>query len=159
MDRRRIDGRMEDITYREMRKGDTKIVAEYIKGLFQEDPTPQGMTREKIQRTIKTLLKHKDKGTIFVMKIGKEVIGYAILINFWSNEYGGNMVYIDELFVRKEWRGKGVATKFIQYLAKKKINNAVSLFLEVTPQNKTAEELYKRLGFEIHKNKRLTKEL
>lgn len=142
-----------------MKKRDTKIVAEYIKGLFQEDPTPQGMTEEKIQRTIKTLLKHKEKGTIFVMEVGKEVIGYAILINFWSNEYGGNIVYIDELFIRKEWRGKGVATKFIQYLAKKKMNNAVSLFLEVTPQNKRAEELYKRLGFEVHKNKRMTKEL
>ncbi len=150
---------IENITYREMRKGDTKIVAEYIKELFREDPTPQGMNGKKIERTIKTLLKHKSNGTIFVMEVGKEIIGYATLINFWSNEYGGNIVYIDELFVRKEWRGKGVATKFIQYLAKKKINNAVSLFLEVTPQNKKAEELYKRIGFEVHKNKRMTKEL
>lgn len=142
-----------------MRKRDTKIVAEYIKGLFQEDPTPQGMTAAKIKKTIRTLLKEKDKGTIFVFEIGKEIIGYAILINFWSNEYGGNIVYIDELFIRKEWRGKGIATHFIQYLTKKKINNAVALFLEVTPQNKKAEELYKRLGFEVHKNKRMVKNL
>lgn len=142
-----------------MRKGDETIVTQYIKNLFEEDPTPQGMSNAKIKRTIRTLLKQKEKGTIFVFEIGKEIIGYSILINFWSNEYGGNIVYIDELFVRKEWRGKGVATKFIQYLAKKRINNAVSLFLEVTPQNKKAEELYKRLRFEVHKNKRLTKEL
>ena len=149
----------EQIKYRPMKKGEEEIVTQYIKGLFLEDPTPQGMSDEKIKKTIKTLLKHKEKGTIIVFEVGKEIIGYSILINFWSNEYGGNIVYIDELFVKKEWRGKGVATNFIQYLVKKKVNNAVSLFLEVTPQNKGAEELYKRRGFNIHKNKRMEKKI
>src|SRR3989338_7719007 len=129
------------VKYRPMKKSEEKIVTQYIKGLFLEDPTPQGMSDEKIKRTI------------MVFEGEKELLGYAILINFWSNEYGGNIVYVDELFVTKEWRGKGVATNFIQYLVKKKVNNAVSLFLEVTPQNKGAEELYKRRGFNIHKNK------
>ncbi|MBI5002519.1 GNAT family N-acetyltransferase [Candidatus Woesearchaeota archaeon] len=142
-----------------MKKGEEKVITQYIKGLFHEDPTPQGMSDEKIKRTIRTLLKYKEKGTIMVFESGKEIIGYSILINFWSNEYGGNIVYIDELFVKKEWRGKGVATNFIQYLVKKKVNKAVSLFLEVTPQNKAAEELYKRRGFSIHKNKRMEKKI
>src|SRR3989338_1655678 len=147
------------VRYRPMKKGEERIVRQYIKGLFLEDPTPQGMSDEKIKKTIKTLLKHKEKGTIMVFESEKELLGYAILINFWSNEYGGNIVYIDELFVKKEWRGKGVATNFIQYLVKKKVNNAVSLFLEVTPQNKGAEELYKRRGFNIHKNKSMERKL
>src|SRR3989338_2611496 len=136
------------VKYRLMKKGEENIVTQYIKGLFLEDPTPQGMSDKKIKKTIKTLLEHKEKGTIMVFESEKELLGYAMLINFWSNEYGGNVVYIDELFVKKEWRGKGIATQFIKFLEKKRINNAVSLFLEVTPQNKGAEELYKRLGFE-----------
>ncbi len=142
-----------------MKKSEEKIVTQYIKGLFLEDPTPQGMSDEKIKRTIRMLLKHKEKGTIMVFEGEKELLGYAILINFWSNEYGGNIVYIDELFVKKEWRGKGVATNFIQFLVKKRIKDAVSLFLEVTPQNKGAEELYKRRGFSIHKNKRMERKI
>ena len=147
------------VKYRLMKKGEENIVTQYIKGLFLEDPTPQGMSDKKIKKTIKTLLEHKEKGTIMVFESEKELLGYAMLINFWSNEYGGNVVYIDELFVKKEWRGKGVATTFIQFLVKKRINNAVSLFLEVTPQNKDAEELYKQRGFNIHKNKRMERKL
>ncbi len=30
---------------------------------------------------------------------GVQLVGYAILIPYWSNEFGGNLLFIDELFV------------------------------------------------------------
>ena len=39
----------EQIKYRPMKKGEEEIVTQYIKGLFLEDPTPKGMSDEKMR--------------------------------------------------------------------------------------------------------------
>ena len=87
-----------------------------------------------------------------VFEQGSSTVGYSILINFWSNEFGGNILIIDELFVRKEFRSQGIASQFIQHLAETKFNDSVALQLEVTPDNHRALALYKNLGFKRHKN-------
>jgi len=147
------------IKYRKYKNEDKKNVIKLIKRFYTEDPTPKGMSNEKIKKTLAFLPKHKERGIILVFDYNKEIIGYSVLINFWSNEYGGNIIYIDELFVKKEWRRKGIATEFITALIKKRINNAIAIQLEVTPNNKNARKLYERLGFIEHKNPQLTKEM
>ena len=43
---------------------------------------------------------------ILLFKQHRKIIGYALLINYWSNEYGGDIVYVDELFVKESYRSK-----------------------------------------------------
>ena len=43
---------------------------------------------------------------ILLFKQHRNIIGYALLINYWSNEYGGDIVYVDELFVKESYRSK-----------------------------------------------------
>jgi ribosomal protein S18 acetylase RimI-like enzyme len=85
---------------------------------------------------------------IFVVEENKKLIAYInskIHKSFWSKRG-----YIDDLFVLKTYRKKGVATKlineFIKFLEDKKINE---LQLSVSIKNKKAIELYEKLGFEI----------
>jgi ribosomal protein S18 acetylase RimI-like enzyme len=76
------------------------------------------------------------------------ILGYAILINFWSNEYGGIILTIDELLVIPAYRGKGIGTAFIQFLMNSRYNDFVALKLEVLPYNQRALRLYESLGFQ-----------
>ena len=54
----------------------------------------------------------------------------------------------DGLFVQKEWRGRGIASTFLEIaLDKVKEAGLDSLDLRVSIKNKAAQALYKKLGF------------
>jgi len=148
-----------NVTYKEFKATDGEAVAELIKNLYEEDPGGKQMSDEKIQRTFDQLTEHPDKGTILVLDVEGNIIGYAILINIWSNEFGGNIVNIDELYIKEEFRGKGVGTNFIQYLITNKFAESVALALQVNPENKKARALYEKLGFKKDKSDLLVLDL
>lgn len=141
-----------EISFRKFTSSDKGVLAEMILGLYTEDPSDKIVDIQKIERTFESLLKEPTRGTIVLFEKGDQIAGYSILINFWSNEFGGNILIIDELFVQKEFRSQGIASRFIQYLVDTRFNDSVALQLEVTPDNHRALALYKSLGFKKHKN-------
>ncbi len=126
---------------------DQAEVRAMIHELNLEDPEGLPASDEKIQRTFEHLEKHPDQASIRVITVEGEIVGYSILINFWSNEYGGIILDIDELFIKKEFRGKGLATAFIEDLKSTGFNGCVALSLGTYPGNEKARALYTRLGF------------
>ena len=66
------------------------------------------MPDENFLRTVHELETHPEKGTILVIGRDGQIVGYAVLINFWSNECGGNVLIIDELYVAPPCRGQGI---------------------------------------------------
>jgi len=117
--------------------------------LYREDPEGKPIFDVKINRTFNELTKHPDKGNIMIIEADSKIIGYGILINFWSNEYGGNILDIDELYIKSNYRGKGIGSKFIQYLIDNKFNNSVAVRLETMPSNNKARQLYERIGLKL----------
>lgn len=132
----------EFIPYREY---DYEDLIEMVLRLYREDPEGELMNEEKIRRTIEETKVHPDKVGIYMFKNQRENIGYAILVHCWSNEYGGNIVNIDELYVTEAYRSKGVATGFIEFAGR--LEKTVALQLEVTPSNQRALTYYERMGF------------
>jgi ribosomal protein S18 acetylase RimI-like enzyme len=118
-----------------------------IKQLYTEDEGCEKMSDEKIRETFDYLNDHPEMGSFLLFYSGDELAGYALLINFWSNEYGGIVVHVDELYVKEQFRNKGIAHKFFRYLSETGYNHCVALFLEVTPNNKRAKKLYNSIGF------------
>ena len=101
-----------DIHYRPMGNSDTETVSALIKALYREDPAGEAMTDEKIRHTFDQLSARPDTGVVLVFETDFRIIGYALLINFWSNEYGGIVLIIDELYLVPAFRGQGVGTHF-----------------------------------------------
>lgn len=122
-------------------------LTELIQKLYQEDPSGKPISLTKIETTIHTLQSKPDLGEILLIVNDQEIIGYTILINFWSNEYGGNVLHIDEIYLQPNYRGQGIGTALIHYLRTSKYKQAVALQLEVTKDNHRARKLYQQLGF------------
>ena len=129
-----------------------------IHELSYEDPSTELITDKKISLTIRELSKNPNRGRIVVFEEGKAVIGYAILIPYWSNEYGGNVLHIDELYVKPEHRGRGIATRFIKQILRSK-QGTVAFQLEVTPTNTRAKNYYGKLGFRKSRNLHLIRKI
>lgn len=125
--------------------------------LYEEDLAGQPMTAEKIRGTVDELTRHPEKGRIIIFRLGPAMAGYAILIFYWSNEFGGNVICIDELYVKKSWRRQGIATQFFEYLAG--YEDIKGLQLEVTPSNRRGLAFYQKLNFQLAENTHLFKQL
>lgn len=73
------------------------------------------------------------------------VIGYALLNKSYSREVGGAVVWVEELYVRSEYRCKGVGNKFFDWLEE---NVPASRYrLEIEPDNERARKLYENRGY------------
>ncbi len=141
-----------NITYRQFETSDEETIAELMMAFASEDSEVKPSSAEKIRKTFDELSNHPDKGTILVILDSDEIIGYGILINFWSNEYGGNILDIDELYIKPTHRGNEIGTKFIKYLIDNKFNNSIALQLGTLPSNNRARQLYERIGFKLSQN-------
>jgi GNAT superfamily N-acetyltransferase len=138
---------------------DLPELKQMIFALYREDAYGEVMSCQKIQRTVQELLWHPEKGTITVFGVGEAVVGYAIVIYCWSNEYGGNIASIDEFYVKPSWRGKGIGTSFLEYVAAAEGGSVKGLQLEITPVSERVLAYYSQHGFEPTKNRHLFKKL
>ena len=140
-----------NITFRDYEEHDFNDLKEMACCLYEEDPPGAVMTEAKVRKTVCESLNHPDKLRIVMICADGINIGYGIIVFFWSNEYGGDVVDIDELFVKKEYRNKKAATNFIKHQTAA-YKNAVALQLEATPSNDFAIRFYKKMGFEPSPN-------
>jgi GNAT superfamily N-acetyltransferase len=118
--------------------------------LNAEDPGPAPVPAEHVRRTLTTLRAAPERGTALVLEVDGQAAGYAFLIGFLSNELGGDVCVIDELYVAPAHRGHGHATRLLDDLATGAAPyaaGAVALALETTPGNAAARRLYERVGF------------
>jgi len=122
--------------------------------LYDEDPTGLPITETNIIKTVNESMCHPEKIQIIMMRNGEENIGYGMLNFSWSNENGGDVVNIDELYVKKGYRNNQVGSNFIKRIMET-YTNAVLFEIETTPSNKGALKLYMNNGFEISANTHL----
>jgi ribosomal protein S18 acetylase RimI-like enzyme len=128
-------------------------VRRMVRALYVEDPSPRSPGDDHVARTL-AVLADPARGAVLVVDDGQAPpFGYVFLTRLWSNELGGDVVFIDEIWVAPERRGQGVGTAVIAHaMEAMQQRGAVAFELEVTPDNARARALYERLGFRPLRN-------
>lgn len=127
---------------------DEPIVAMCV-ALYEEDQG-EPVHPEQVRRTLALLRAEPARGRAVVIERDHHVIGYALLISFWSNEYGGEICIVDEMYVTPPHRGRGLGTGLFGAVLRDRAlwpTVPAALELEVSPKNHRARALYERLGF------------
>lgn len=81
-----------------------------------------------------------------IVESGGKVAGYALLAITFSQEAGGIAVWIEEAYIREEFRGKGLGHEIFSWV-ENKYPNASRYRLEVEDDNTRAIKLYESLGY------------
>ena len=85
------------------------------------------------------------EGYIFE-KDGK-ILGYSMVAKSYSTEYGGMCVWVEDLYIKEDFRGTGIGSLFLEFI-EKKYPEAV-LRLEVEEENGRAVKVYEKNGFNV----------
>ena len=110
------------------------------------------------RRALGELLGDAQHGRIYLIREGAEVAGYLVLTFGFSLEFGGRDAFVDELFIREGWRGRGIGRRALEVAARVCRTAGVrALLLEVDHGNTTAQALYHKAGFRDRGNHLLTK--
>ena len=76
-----------------------------------------------------------------------KIAGYGLLSFTYSNEAGGMVVWLEELYILPQFQNLKLGTGFLQWVLDCYKNQVARFRLEVTPTNQGAARLYQKLGF------------
>ena len=116
----------EKFKIRKAKREDIKLIYSFIKELAEYEK----MSDEVIatEETLSYWLFDKKIGeTLFIMVDGKEA-GFALYFFNFSTFVGRTVLYLEDLYIRKEYRGRGYGTRVFKELAKNATQNDCKRF-------------------------------
>lgn len=109
---------------------------------FDEQATPSALRQ---------IIGDASFGRVYLILSGEDVAGYIVLTFGFSLEHHGRDAFIDEIYLKQSYRGRGIGTsalKFIEDVCRKLGIRA--LHLEVERANTKAQAVYRRAGYVDH---------
>jgi ribosomal protein S18 acetylase RimI-like enzyme len=111
-----------------------------------------------IRKGLLEIFENKNYGYALLIKTENKPAGYFIVTFGFSLEFHGRDALLDEFYIRKEFRSKGIGTMCLDYLESLCSKEGIhAVHLEVDRTNLRAKELYHRSGYEDHNRHLLTK--
>lgn len=117
------------------------------KDFYASPAVLENIPEENISRSFEEFLGGTPFGDAFIFEEEGKVIGYGVLAYTYSQEAGGKVVWLEEIYVAKEYRGRGLGSEFIDFVLES--IPAKRYRLETEPENEAAARLYIRKGFEL----------
>ena len=131
---------------------DIEIITQMMSDFYAIDNYPIDIERSK--KLFHEFIQNETLGKAWLIHDDDEIIGYVILTFVFSFEYGGRIAFIDELYIKKKARGKGIGNKTIAFLKSESTKLSLKLlYLEVENHNEKAQKLYLAHDFAIHNRK------
>lgn len=128
---------------------DAGTIAEFNVRLARESEN-LGLDLNTVTKGVTALLNDPGKGVYFIAEDGSQVVGQLLITYEWSDWRNGHFWWIQSVFVKEEFRGRGVFTLLyeqVQRMAREQ-GNVCGLRLYVEQQNERARRAYLKLGFE-----------
>ena len=131
---------------RKLHPTDKAIYTEMAKDFYSSPAVLENIPEENILNSFDLFLSGTPYGDAFIFEHDGKTVGYGVLAYTHSQEAGGRVVWIEEIYVKDEYRGRGFGSEFLEFV--KKSIPARRYRLETEPENERASALYRRHGFE-----------
>lgn len=147
------------IEIRQMERGDLEEVLEMMKVFYASPAVLHKASEEVLRRDIEDCVGDMPYIEGYVFVEGKECAGYAMAAKSYSTEYGGLCVWIEDLYMKQEFRHQGIGSMFLAFLEERYRGRAVRFRLEAEEENRAAVEAYKKCGYHVLPYLEMTKEV
>ncbi len=136
---------MEKLTFRQATEADCGLVLSFIRQLAEyEKMLPDVVATEQLLH--QALFQDRRAEVIFALEDGVEV-GFALYFHNFSTFVGRSGLYLEDLFVKPAYRGKGYGKALLKHLAKIALERGCGRFEWVCLDwNQPSIDFYRSLG-------------
>lgn len=131
-----------------MEKNDTEEVLNMMKLFYQSPAIIHKASEDVLRRDIEDCIGSNPFIEGFVMKEDGKTAGYSMIAKSYSTEFGGECIWVEDIYIKSEYRKKGIGTMFFKYLENLYKGRSVRFRLEVEKDNQAAIEVYKKNGYQ-----------
>ena len=100
-----------------------------------------------IENTFNELMRSNEYAECYIFEKDGEKAGYALLAKTFSQEAGGLVLWIEEIYILPQFRSLGLGGNFLKFI--KENTKCARLRLELCPSNTRAYAAYQKHGFEV----------
>lgn len=140
-----IDTKLDNFKIRYATEDDVGLILEFIKGLAEYEKMLELVdATEEILR--ESLFKEKH-AQVIIGEYKNEPAAFALFFHNFSTFVGRPGLYLEDLFVKPEYRGKGIGTIMLSFLAKTAVDRRCGRFeWWCLDWNEPSIEFYKKMG-------------
>ncbi len=140
-----IDTNLKDFTLRFAEVNDLPLILDFIRGLADyENMSDDVVATEEILR--ESLFERK-MAEVIIGEYKDEPVGFALFFHNFSTFLGKPGIYLEDLYVKPEMRGKGIGASILSFLAKLAIDRKCGrLEWACLDWNEPSIKFYKQLG-------------
>lgn len=129
-----------------MTKQDTQEVIDMMR-IFYHSPAVHSDGSEEIYKAdVENCVNDNPylEGYIFQGESG--IMGYAMVAKSFSTEFGKPCMWIEDLYIKEEYRGRGIGQEFLQHMDEQYPEAVIRL--EAEEENQRAVYVYRKNGFQ-----------
>ena len=134
-----------DFEIRKMQLEDKKEILTMMEEFYSSNAVATNGSNEIFETDFENCINDYQYLEGFVFYQNEKILGYAMIAKSFSTEFAKRCIYLEDLFIKKEFRGQGIITEFLRYLENIYVNSIFKL--EVDKCNINAIEVYKKRGF------------
>lgn len=134
-----------NLVIREAKENDVRLLLNLIKEIAEYEK----MSDEVIatEETLMESIFKNNRANALILEFDNKEIGYCIYFYNFSTFIGRNGLYIEDIFIRKEYRGKGFGSEIFKFLAKKAKDEGLKrMEWSCLNWNEPSIKFYKSLG-------------
>ncbi len=132
---------------RRMTKQDKSCVIEMMRVFYASEAVWTNGSEEIFEADVEHCIGESPYIEGYIFEDGNVMQGYAMIARSFSTEFGKPCIWIEDLYIKEEYRGRGIGTQFFRYI-EAAYPDAV-FRLEVEAENERAVNLYQKCGYEI----------
>ena len=134
---------------RKFQEQDKSVYFEFSKKFYHPPAVLHAIDESNFHITFSEIINGSPYAEGYMLFDGETPIGYGLLSKTYSNEVGGMVVWLEELYITEEYRGSGVGTAYFRFIEEQYRGKCKRLRLEVSKENPNAIRLYRRLGYDF----------
>ncbi|MEE1112558.1 MAG: GNAT family N-acetyltransferase [Bacteroidales bacterium] len=133
------------VKIREAQRKDCPIILQFIKELAQYEKEPDAV--EATVEILEESIFDKKQAKVVLLEENGESVGFALYFFNFSTWRGKAGLYLEDLFVRPQHRGKGYGKMLLSYLANQAVKQGCPRFeWIVLDWNQPSIDFYKAMG-------------
>lgn len=132
---------------RMMVETDKNTVLEMMRVFYASPAVLSNGSEEIFEKDIENCLNASPFLEGYIFETEREIQGYAMVAKSFSTEFGKPCMWIEDLYLKPEYRGMGIGSKFFAFIEMKYPDCIFRL--EVEEENERAIKVYSRCGYEV----------